>query len=340
MTSGVDNGTGPPAELEFSVIVPCFDAESTIRETLDSLVGLRPPAKEIIVVDDHSTDASAELCDSYPVHLIRQMEHRGVAAARNRGASVASGNVLLFVDADIVVPSGLVAALAAAHGDRPDSAGFSVVIDPDFHRGGFFSDYLNRRMYNGFTHLRSGVTTLCTSCASVLKDAFDRVGGFDEAGTRAVNDEATLGWRLAEFGLRTDVLENIQVRHLKEMSLGSWCRKFLHEGRQWVLLVSRHRRRRAPSAKLTLQVRRPLNVVLMAVTAVQVASAPWLGSAVLLPLGSMAVCFVILNSDYLAWMARGRGLFWSLAALLMVILEAALHLVGLASGVVAEVLPG
>lgn len=336
-----DVRTRPPVP-SFSVVLPCFNAESTIAEVLEALTAMDPPAEEIIVVDDFSGDASREICRRYPITLIEQDEHGGVSVTRNRGAQAASGDVLLFVDSDIVVPPDLLESLVEAHRDQPDYVGFSVLPDPDFHRGGFFSEYLNRRMHNGFSHLRSGVTTLCTSCASVWRDVFTNAGGFDRAGTYAVNDEATLGWRLAESGQETAVLDGIYVRHLKVMSLGAWSHKFFHEGRQWVVLVGRHRNRHrtGASAKLTLQFRRPLNVVLMAAGAASEGVALIFGSIAIPLLAILTLIFVVLNLPYLAAMSRGKGLVWSGAAVLMVLLEAALHLFGLFVGALARVMPG
>jgi glycosyltransferase involved in cell wall biosynthesis len=86
---------------KISVVIPCFNAEKYIDGTLRSVVSQDWPNLEIIVVDDGSSDRSADLvAASFPdVRLIRQ-SNAGVAAARNNGISNATGEWIGFVDAD------------------------------------------------------------------------------------------------------------------------------------------------------------------------------------------------------------------------------------------------
>jgi hypothetical protein len=85
----------------FSVVIPVYNGAATLGRAIDSVLAQSWPAQEIIVVDDGSTDASAEVAASYGgvVQLIRQA-NAGVAAARNRGAAEAHGEWLTFLDAD------------------------------------------------------------------------------------------------------------------------------------------------------------------------------------------------------------------------------------------------
>ncbi len=85
----------------FSVIIPAYNAHTTIAKAIDSVLAQSYPADEIIVVDDGSSDATAEQVASYGarVKLVRQ-NNQGVSVARNRGAQEANGDWLTFLDAD------------------------------------------------------------------------------------------------------------------------------------------------------------------------------------------------------------------------------------------------
>lgn len=83
-----------------SVVIPAFDAERTLADALASVFAQTEPAAEVLVVDDGSSDGTAALAAAHAgVRLLRQ-ERRGPAAARNRGARAARGELLAFLDAD------------------------------------------------------------------------------------------------------------------------------------------------------------------------------------------------------------------------------------------------
>lgn len=105
--------------MRVSVIIPAYNAAQTIRATLDSLVG---QAGEIIVVDDGSTDGTADLvAGEYPGVVLLRQENRGVSAARNSGMAAATGDYIAFVDADdVLFPDAVKSACVGMDGFRPD----------------------------------------------------------------------------------------------------------------------------------------------------------------------------------------------------------------------------
>jgi hypothetical protein len=87
-----------------SVIIPAHNAADTLLRCLESLVRQEDSDYEIIVVDDGSTDATANVASRFDCLLLRNEEHAGPAISRNRGADAAKGAVLAFTDADCVPP--------------------------------------------------------------------------------------------------------------------------------------------------------------------------------------------------------------------------------------------
>jgi len=95
---GVDNEI---AEPRVSIIMPCFNREAFIAEAIESVLGQTFRDFELVVVDDGSTDRSAEVIDGYRgrIRVIRQ-QNRGVSTARNVGIRESHGEFIAFLDAD------------------------------------------------------------------------------------------------------------------------------------------------------------------------------------------------------------------------------------------------
>jgi glycosyltransferase involved in cell wall biosynthesis len=87
-----------------SVVMPAFDEEAFIAEALESVLAQTYAPVEVIVVDDGSTDRTAEIADGYGARVVRQ-DRSGPAAARNAGLAVACGEYWAILDADDVMPA-------------------------------------------------------------------------------------------------------------------------------------------------------------------------------------------------------------------------------------------
>lgn len=120
---------------QISVVIPLYNKEAEIERALKSVISQSLTPHEIIVVDDGSTDASAqivrEVIESHPEHNIRlvSQENRGVSAARNRGIEEATGEYVAFLDGDDYYLSGYIAEVCRLMAYYPQSDCFSVGFD-------------------------------------------------------------------------------------------------------------------------------------------------------------------------------------------------------------------
>jgi len=90
----------PDATLPLvSVVIPCYNSARFLGEAIESVLHQTYPRIEIILVDDGSTDETAQIARSYPVHYIYQ-KNRGISAARNSGIAHTQGKYVLFLDHD------------------------------------------------------------------------------------------------------------------------------------------------------------------------------------------------------------------------------------------------
>lgn len=179
-----------------SVIVPAFNAEATLAAALGSALAQIYRNIEIIVVDDGSTDRTAELAAGFPVTLIRQ-PNRGLSAARNAGIAASTGEWLAPLDADdLWHPSKIEKQVAAALAAE-EPPGFVYcwlrVIDGDGRvrgsgdRHSFEGRVIHQHLHRNF--VGAGGQAL------FRRDAVEAVGGYDESLERC--EDILLQYRLA-----------------------------------------------------------------------------------------------------------------------------------------------
>lgn len=158
-----------------SIIVPAHNEEAFLGPTLDAIAAatrvLDEPS-EVIVVDDSSTDRTADVAREHGARVVTTDAHQ-IAAARNAGARVATGEMLVFVDADtIITPRILRAAVETMRGGAVGggaSAHFEPSAPPWAHRAIALAAWILRR------------ARWAAGCFFFARrEPFERVGGFDE----------------------------------------------------------------------------------------------------------------------------------------------------------------
>ncbi len=127
--------------MKISVIVPVFDSERTLGSCLSSVFEAEYCDFEVIVVDDHSNDNSRAIARTMPCKLIELPINGGPAAARNCGAAAASGSLLFFLDADILIRPDSLGRVAGMFARRPDIAALFGSYQADTPSPDFFSQY-------------------------------------------------------------------------------------------------------------------------------------------------------------------------------------------------------
>jgi glycosyltransferase involved in cell wall biosynthesis len=164
--------------MKLSVIIPCKNEEGTVERLLESLVRQTQSIDEVIIVDSDSTDGTVasvkSFADRLPIKLVAA--GKGVAVARNEGASVASGDLLLFIDADAQLPPNFISQLTSQVEKRGlEVGGFSQRMQA---KGGALRT--GARVMNGYVRLMS-VTPwpIFFSCFFMTKKRHDEIGGFD-----------------------------------------------------------------------------------------------------------------------------------------------------------------
>jgi len=261
-----------------SAIVPATNAPPTLGACLEAIRAADGGPEELIVVE----------------------EGGGPADARNRGAARASGDVLVFVDADVVVhPDAFARIRRTFEGDSSLAALFGSYDDRPAAPGAVsaFRNLLHHHVH----HAGAGpATTFWAGLGAVRRDAFEAVGGFDAERYLVPSvEDIDLGTRLAAAGHRIELDPALQATHLKAWGLRGMIESDLwHRGVPWVELLLRHGSR---SAALNLGWRHRASAAASLLTVAALLRGR-LRTAVL---GIAAL--VALNRSFYALLARRRG---------------------------------
>jgi glycosyltransferase involved in cell wall biosynthesis len=211
---------------KISVIIVAHNQKDTIRECLESVLKLDYDNYEVIVVDDSSLDGTAGIAGKFPCQLVTLERHRGAAFARNRGAEQACGDVLFFLDSDVIVARDAASQILRTFQERPAAQGVQGVYSRESmpenivtRYKDYFNDYKSRWIEN------DGVNIIATYCFAVKRQVFFEVGKFDTGIPGATVEDNDLGYRLFESGNLVALNKNLVVTHLKKYSLKSLLRR-------------------------------------------------------------------------------------------------------------------
>ena len=223
-----------------SIIVPVRDGGDGLRQCLAAIAACVPAADEVIVVDDASRDASRATALAAGVRVHGLTEQHGPAYARNRGAELARGEVLFFVDADVVLPADAAAQVRDAFRDEPDLAAVFGSYDDAPAATNFLSRYKNLLHHHVHQTSRAEASTFWAGCGAIRRAVFAEVGGFDESFRRASIEDIELGRRLRRAGGRIRLRKSLQARHLKRWGVVSLLTADIRDRAwPWTLLLLR-----------------------------------------------------------------------------------------------------
>jgi GT2 family glycosyltransferase len=215
-----------------SVVVVNWNRKELLRACLASLAGQTGVESETIVVDNGSTDGSADLAGGeFGARVIRNSQNRGFCAANNQGIAAARGEFIALLNNDAEAEPGWLAALLRACASRPDvgMAASKVLVweDPKrIDKAGhlIFPDGQNRGRGTGALdhgqYDREEEVLWPDGCAAMYrKSMLDQIGGFDED-FFAYGDDAELGLRARIAGWHCIYTPDAVVRHHRGSTMG------------------------------------------------------------------------------------------------------------------------
>jgi glycosyltransferase involved in cell wall biosynthesis len=293
-----------------SIIVPVYNSARELRECLSALAASAGELTELIVVDDASPDDSVAVAEEMGATVYRLAKNSGPSAARNHGARHARGDLLFFVDADLVVMPGAVERVIALFDGDPTLSAVFGSYDSRPRVKGIVSEY--RNLLHHYVHQRGNAeaSTFWGACGAIRRRVFLEIGGFDEKDFPRCIEDIELGYRLRRAGHRIRLDKDLQGTHLKRWTLPSLIRTDVRcRACPWTRLILE---RGAPD-DLNLKSGQRASVALVALAVLGLLLAPFH----LAFLGASAVAIlivIVLNRDLYSLFLRYGGLRFAAAS--------------------------
>lgn len=293
-----------------SVIIPVYNGSKFLPRCLDAVLASSYRSYEVIVVDDCSTDDSARIAVGKGARVLTtEKRQSGPAAARNLAARVAQGDVLMFVDADVVVEPETLGRVAERFERQPEISALFGSYDDEPAEKNFLSQYKN--LQHHFVHQRSSseAQTFWSGLGAVRRDVFLSHGGFDCAKFAVPSiEDIDLGFRIRRAGQRILLDRHIQAKHLKKWEVISHLRtEIFCRALPWSRLIIENR---GMINDMNLKTSDRLSAGLVALLLLCLPFAVWV-PMLFLPAAGCLIAVAIVNRDILAFYARKRGIIFA-----------------------------
>ena len=292
--------------------MPVHKGTEELKRSLRSLASCMPPSDEVIIVLDGWKDDMSSFTEHTPARIMSIPGPAGPATARNRGALEAKGDILFFMDSDVVIPSNAMAQIKTAFQTEPHLAALFGSYDDCPYQTNFLSQYKN--LFHHYVHQRSHTeaSTFWAGCGAMRREVFLRTGGFRETYRRPSIEDIELGYRLKKQGYRIRLQKDLQVTHLKRWGVLSLLdADFFCRALPWTTLILKQGGF-VDDLNLTISSRVSVTAAYLLILAVAGSLyVPWL----VLPAVFLLLLLLVLNWDLYRFFREKRGMLFTLGTI-------------------------
>jgi glycosyltransferase involved in cell wall biosynthesis len=314
-----------------SVIVPCYNSGATIESSLKAIRSSNFPVSELIVVDDHSGDDTARLAGFYADKVIHLDVNRGSGNARQIGVTQSTGEILCFVDSDIVIRPDTISQIVRFLSENPSVDAVTGRLAKHHPNDNFSSQYKNLYMHYIFGLLPERVSFIFGSLWGMRRSAVLR-----ESCDMRYTPDTEYGQQLFQSGKTIAFSRDLDAVHLKKYTFWSLVVNDFRVPFSWAQLFMRFKGWKqlgknktgfahSPKEQLFSVCLAPI-IFLLTVTA-------FFAAAANLWLYPLLIIWLILNFQFLAFLHSEKGVLFSLKSAVMTLADQCIMALGIFCGI-------
>jgi glycosyltransferase involved in cell wall biosynthesis len=284
--------------VKITVIVPAYNAQKYIDKCINALLNQSYLSEdyEVIVVDDGSSDKTADIIRGYQVRYMRQ-RNKGPAAARNRGAREARGEIILFTDADCVPRSNWVEEMVKPFRD-PEVMAVKGAYKTD--QKTLIARFVQIEFEERFEMLKKAesIDMIDTYSAGYRKSIFLALGGFDTSFPVANNEDTELSYKMSNAGHKMVFNPNAVVYHLNHPDSIKKYVKLKYWRGYWRMIVYKKYPDKMLKDSYTPQILK-LQILLMMIFLISLPLVVFFGNPMLYPLMVSIFLFILVAFPFI-----------------------------------------
>jgi glycosyltransferase involved in cell wall biosynthesis len=210
--------------VTYSVIIPVYNGAKTIKRCLNSvLISFYNEDYEIIVVDDASQDDSSLIVKEMGIKVIQLEKNHGPSGARNMGARHANGEILFFIDSDVLLFKDAIQKINQFLKTKKKFVSVSCNFHPNCEMKDAISLYKHMYMCYSIIDHPDSVSWVFTSALAIKRKVFEQIGGFNEALRN--NEDDFMGRELISRDYQLGFDRNIYIHHLHKYTFYSFFKE-------------------------------------------------------------------------------------------------------------------
>lgn len=225
-----------------SVVIPTYNASQFMPNLLDSIFNQAVEDMEVIIVDDCSTDDTVKVVSRYPVRVIRMEKNGGPARARNRGVNEAQGDIIFFLDSDVVVMDGTVEEVKNYFEENHAANCVIGVCSTEPLNRGFVPKYMAMFEYiHLLGAMGNNLSVFAPRCGAMKRELFLKAGGYDESYKGADVEDFELARRINKID-RIALNPKMLVRHQFVNNFEEAVRNYFKRAVMWIHLFMKDKK--------------------------------------------------------------------------------------------------
>ena len=318
--------------MKISIIIPVYNSSLTLKECLEAIFNSNFKNFEVIVISDNSTDNSVGIAKQYQCKIIELSENKGPAFARNEGAKISEGDILLFVDSDVIIKKDALNYLSEKFLQNEIDAIQGIYSHEPTYKSIVTQYQMSYNCYYIWPENKKYASTLSTCCLAIRKKIFLNLKGFNVNFKRPSAEDEEFGYFLIDKGYKILILRELKVEHRINYNLKHFIKKKFYG---YIDVMKEYLRNKTYVKKIkqTNYAKVLAGIVILGlIILTAIGTIIFLNKTILYIFLTLNIAFLLLHTGFMRFVGRTKGLTKAFGVVAVCYIDTFLMLVGLLYG--------